>query len=108
MNTNNSGIHWLVFSTLRTKPDVVYKYDSASHPGNLNSDVENAITELANTTVLSLRFMEYQQQKNSRDCGLYAVANATELAFNGEPFTLRYAIGDIMRFHPIEHLENQK
>ena len=79
MNTTNSGIHWLVFSTLRTKPGVVYKYDSASDPGNLSSDVVNAITELvhANNTVLSLKFMECQQQKN---CGLYAVANATELA----------------------------
>ena len=52
--------------------------------------------------MLTLEFMGCDQQNNTRDCGLFAIANATELAFKGEPGTVRYANGDILRFHLIE------
>ena len=29
------------------------------------------------------------QQNNNRDCGLFSIANATELAFKGDPCTVR-------------------
>ena len=100
MNTdpNGSGVHWFTFSTLRANSGVVNIYDSASQPGNLRSAVEDAIAKLVHTSteMLTLHFMECQQQENTRDCGLFAIANATELAFNGNPSTVRYASGDIM------------
>ena len=96
-----------LLSTLRANLGVVNIYDSASQLGNLRSAVENAIAKLVHTSteMLTLHFMECQQQENTRDCGLFAIANATELVFKGNPSTVRYASGDVMRFHLIECLE---
>ena len=102
MNTdpNGSGVHWFVFPTLETGPGIVNIYDSLPNPGNPSSAVENGIAKLVHTeaALLTLKFMGCDQQNNARHCGLFAIANATELAFKGEPGTVRYANGDILRF----------
>ena len=65
--------HWLEFSTLRVDAGPVNIYDSDSNPGNLHSNVESAIAKLdhANTSWLTLKFMECQQQSNNIECGLF-------------------------------------
>ena len=80
MNTdlNGSGVHWFVFSTLETGPGIVNIYDSSPNPGNHSSAVKNAIAKLVHTeaAMLTLKFMGCDQQ-NTRDCGLFVIANAT-------------------------------
>ena len=111
MNTdpNGSGVHWFVFSTLGAKSGNVNIYDSSPNPGNPTSAVEKAIAKIVHTdeAMLTLKFMGCDQQTNNRDCGLFSKANATELVFKGDPGTVRYANGEILRFHLIECLENR-
>ena len=57
------------------------------------------------TEMLTLHFMECQRQENTRDCGLFAIANAMELAFNRNPSTVGYASGDIMQFRLVAWFE---
>ena len=70
MNTdpNGSGVHWFTFSTLRANSGVVNIYDSAPQPGNRRSAVEDAIAKLVHTSteMLTLHFMECQQQENRK------------------------------------------
>ena len=81
MNTdhNGSGVHWFVFSTLGTGPGIVNIYDSSPNSGNPSSAVENAIAKLVHTeaAMLTLKVMGCDQQNNTRDCGIFAIANAT-------------------------------
>ena len=111
MNTdpNGSWVHWFAFPTLGTGPDIVNIYDSSPNPGNPSSAVENAIAKLFHTeaAMLTLKFISCDQQNNTRDCGLFVVANVTELVFKGESGTVRYANGDILRFYLTECLENR-
>ena len=102
MNTTGSGVHWSTFSTLRANSGVVnILYDSASQPGNLRFAVENATAKHTSTKVLTFHFRECQQEENTKDCELFAISNTTELAFNGNPSTVRYEKGEIMWFHLI-------
>ena len=111
MNTdpNGSGVHWFVFSTLGAKSGNVNIYDSSPNPGNPTSAVEKAIAKIVHNdeAMLTLKFMGCDQQTNNRDCGLFSIANATELAFKEDPGTVRYANGEVLRFHLIECLENR-
>ena len=97
------------FSTLGTGPGSVNIQDSSPNPGNPSSAVENTIAKLVHTeaAMLTIKLIGCDQQNNTRDCGLFAIAKATELTFKGEPDTVRYANGDILRFHLIECLENR-
>ena len=93
MNTDpdGSGVHWFVFSTLGAKSGNVTIYDSSPNPGNPTSAVEITIAKLVYTdgAMLTLKFMGCDQQTNNRDCGLFSIANVTELAFKGDPGTIK-------------------
>ena len=57
--------------------------ENASNPGNFSCEVEDIIAELVNSSVsmLTLQFMEGHHQKNTNDCGVFAIANAAGLSF---------------------------
>ena len=67
------------------------------------------IAKLVHTDEAMLTFecIGCDQQTINRDCGLISIAKATELAFKGDPGTVRYANGEILRFHLIECLKNR-
>ena len=77
-------------------PGTVNIYASSPTPGSPSSAVENAIAKLVHidAAMLTLKFMGCGQQNNARDRGLFSIENATELAFKGDPGTVRYASGD--------------
>ena len=48
-----------------------------------------------------------QTQPNGCNCGVFAIANATELAFGKDPLLCRYD-AEVMRIHFLQCLENRK
>ena len=55
---------------------------------------------------LKIQFSNVAMQTNSNDCGLYAIANATALAYGKDPTTQIY-IPKLMRQHLFTCLENK-
>ena len=55
---------------------------------------------------LQVQLADIQMQRNSHDCGLFAIANATALAFGINPINQTYDARG-MRTHLIQCLENK-
>lgn len=77
--------HWVCLSTLSTPPNSVDVYDS------LNTRVSPHISKQASLILQStensvtLRSMRTPRQKGASDCGLFAIAIATDLCFGVQP-----------------------
>ena len=77
---------------------------------DLPLDEQIVISELVGTdsNLLKVKFADIQMQRNSYDCGLYAIANATALAIGRYPAQKSYnAQSTTMRRHLIGCLENK-
>lgn len=87
--------HWIVAGT-KEKGKVVHVYDS------LYSSIDQATAKLIQTnfhcSMLSIRLMPCQKQVGAVDCGLFAIAFATSIAFGDDPSTRRYS-QETMRGH---------
>ena len=57
--------------------------------------------------ILKAKFSNVYMQTNGNDCGLYAIANATALAFGRDPSKEQY-IPNKLREHLIQCLENKE
>ena len=81
---HNGRGHWLTISTIRTSRPDIHVYDSM-YP-SAGTFVKAQIAALLHTEspAIRLQFMNVQMQAGGYDCGLFAVAFATALAF-GEP-----------------------
>ena len=79
--------HWIVVFT-KHKGKLVYVYDSAY------SSVDQATAKTIQTnfhcSMLSIRLVKSQKQVSAEDCGLFAIAFATSLAFGEDPSTREY------------------
>ena len=77
--------HWVCVSNVGHGNDDVSMYDSAFT--NLCLDTKRQVCSLLKPTCDRLHFniMNVQRQTNSSDCGLFAIANATELALGKDP-----------------------
>ena len=82
-------------------------YDSAY--SYLPHEEEVLVASLVATQANKLKviFPNVALQTNGYDCGLYAIANATALAFGRNPSTQTY-IPKLMRFHLYKCLENKQ
>ena len=98
--------HWLTVSNINCLQDEVCVYDSPFD--DLPHVEELVVTSLvqANSNKLKVNFPKVAMQVNGNDCGLYAIANATALAFGRDPSTQVY-IPRLMREHLIKCLENR-
>ena len=54
-----------------------------------------------------INMINVQRQINGCDCGVFAIANATELAFGKDPLLCQYDM-EVMRMHFLKYLENTK
>ena len=97
------GSHWITISNLKaadlTKDVVVY--DSAFV--NIPHEESLVIASLVNiqSNIMNVHFANIQMQKNSHDCGLFAIANATALANCFIIFSIQCLIQMIFsRSHP--------
>ena len=87
---NNGRGHWLVVSTvdsLNNSPSFceVKVYDSMH--SSVNDHIKAQVASIMSTecSTIHLSFMDVQMQSRGYDCGLFAVAFVTALAFNKQP-----------------------
>ena len=77
--------HWITVSNLQCPGNTIYIYDS------MFSTVDNRTKEKICSiwrpaaSYVHYRMVNIQLQTNSYDCGLFAIAVATELAYNRDP-----------------------
>ena len=80
--------HWIVISTIGCDKEEVSVYDSP-YP-SINNSTQTIIGRLLFTksTDFKINMMNVAKQKGSTDCGLYAIAILTYLAFDNDPTTV--------------------
>ena len=100
--------HWVtVSSSLESATSVVYLYDSLQKE-RLNKNLVKQITRLRKCKDAELRIISkvVQQQRNGYDCGIFAIAFATDVAYNHKPEQRTYN-QSVMRKHLLAQLENE-
>ena len=82
---NDGGLHWLTISNINCMENTIKGHDSAY--SDLPHEEELTIASLVAVTADKPQFIfpNVALQTNGYDCGLYAVANATALAYGGDP-----------------------
>ena len=101
----NTGSHWVCLSTISTTPGTVKIFDSLYHKPS-SVAVEHACRMLMypGDTVTFMN-EKVQRQVDSNDCGLFALAFATDFCHGLDPAMQRYDQGS-MRQHYVDCLEN--
>jgi len=80
--------HWIVTTTIGSKENVLM-FDSIF--GNVDEQTKKVIFNLfQSSSAKKLRVVNSQKQKGSKDCGLFAIAFATALAYGQNPSKLKY------------------
>ena len=102
----DGGSHWLTVSNINCMENTIKIYDSAYC--DLPHEEELTVASLVAVTSdrLQVIFPNVALQTNGYDCGLYAVANATALAYGRDPTTHVY-IPRMMRSHLYKCFENK-
>lgn len=109
LHANNS--HWIVVSNIgvncKVAIDSVHVYDSLCYPLDLKTRIE--ICSFVKTDAEKIHFdlMNCCCQPNLNDCGVYAIACATELALGKDPLLCSWAEQN-MRSHLKMCLEMKK
>ena len=80
-----NGNHWLVVSTVNCTPETVNIYDSAYTLVRCNTKLQISTFHRPSTPNLYFQSLDIQRQTNSKDCGVYAIANATALVLGKDP-----------------------
>ena len=104
-SSNDGGSHWLTISNISCMTNTIKVNDSAC--SDLPHEEELTIVSLVAVTADTQQviFPNVVLQTNRCVCGLYAVANATALAYIKDPKTQVY-IPRLMRSHLYKCLEN--
>ena len=100
--------HWVtVSSPTESATSVVYLYDSLQKE-SLNKNLVKQIARLRKSEDAELRIISkaVQQQGNGYDCGIFAIAFATDIAYNHKPEQRTYN-QSVMRKHLLAQLENK-
>ena len=110
---HTDGCHWVVVSNMNTHDgsyhtDTVCVYDSG-RSCTVSLATKRAICSFVQPKSDSLHFhlMNVQGQPNAYDCGVFAIAYATELVHSCDPVASRWDIGT-MRPHLLSCLEAGK
>ena len=102
--------HWITISNIDVREDkccsnVVSVYDSNSH-ARLSLSTKKQICSIVKPTCKVMKFdvMNTMSQPNAWDCGVFALACATDLAHGRDPVLSEWKLED-MRRHLVECLE---
>ena len=106
----NGSAHWIcVFNSDRNRSEnnTCYILDSLSR-GKITKNVEKKICALllCKEPVIKVVINSVQQQANGVDCGVFAIAYATSLAFGENPTLCSYNM-PLMRQHLVNCLEKE-
>ena len=99
--------HWIVVSNVGCKKAVVNIYDSAYNFLSLNTKKQICSLWQPSSDQVEFQLVNVQRQPNSSDCGLFAIANATELAHGRDPLLCMWDACQ-MREHLFNCLEIRK
>ena len=105
-STQDGGSHWITVSNIKCMQDEVTVYDSSY------SDLSDAQAEIVASLIrpvgnlIKVKMSNVYLQINGYDCGLYAIDNATSLAYGRDPSTQSY-VPRMMRQHLIGCFENR-
>lgn len=83
--------HWVCVSSIGCLPGHVNLYDSLYHDA-ISQEVEDQTNDLLGGRLASLQFVSVPQQTNGSDCGVFAIAIATCLAFGTNPSHVTFDI----------------
>ena len=97
-STNDGGLHWLTVSNINCMANTIKVYDSAYSDLRHEEELTTVSLVAVTTDKLQVIFPNVALQTNGYNCGLYAVANATALAYGTDPKTQVY-IPRLMRSH---------
>lgn len=91
---NFQSNHWLTVSNIDCSPNTIKVFDSLSTSGLQNNDKFNCqLASLLNCSseAITVIIADIKQQEGGSDCGLFAIACATSLAFGIPPETQNFA-----------------
>ena len=88
--------HWLCSSSIGCSPGVVHLFDSFYNDVIL-TEVEEQTQDLLGSKQVDLVYVPVQQQTNGSDCGVFATAFATCLAFGENPAHMTF---DVPKMRP--------
>ena len=88
--------HWLCISSIGCSPVVVRLFDSFYNDVIL-TEVEEQTQDLLGGKQVDLVYFPVQQQTNGSDCGVFAIAFATCLAFDENPAHMTF---DVPKMRP--------
>ena len=95
---HNGRGHWLTISMIGTSHPDIHVYDSMYPSAGTFVKAQTAALLHTESPTIHLQFMNVQMQAGGHDCGLFAVAFATALAF-GEPPGQYHFVQEKMRRH---------
>ena len=98
--------HWIVATTVGCEANVVKVYDSAFH--SIDYATEKVIVNLFQytDTLPTIKLGRLQKQKGSNDCGVFAIACATAIAFGAQP-EKQNLTQNMMRAHLVNCLSSE-
>ena len=100
-----SGVnHWLVITTMGCPPGVVKIYDSMVHKLPFQTKEQICALLMTKEPQIEVLHIDVQQQRNTNDCGLFALAFATALCSGQEPRHVSFEAG-AMREHLLKCLD---
>uniref|UniRef100_A0A1B8Y9C9 Uncharacterized protein n=1 Tax=Xenopus tropicalis TaxID=8364 RepID=A0A1B8Y9C9_XENTR len=95
--------HWLTSCFRHDHVEIADSLNTANLPETVAKQIIECYGKLFHKPTITIKRLNVHQQRNGRDCGVYAIANAFEFLSNGDP-TCRYN-QKRMRQHLIECLE---
>ena len=103
---HDRGDHWIVASNVGCKRKEVNIYDSVY--SSVNKETEKVVFNIfTGGSKMTINMRPFQKQSGGADCGLFALAAVTALAFNIDPSILKLN-QEVMRQHLVTCLHNQK
>jgi len=96
--------HWL---TLQVEFDEGIRVFDSNY-SHISYDVKKQIASIVKSSheKINIKLEKTQQQMNGTDCGIYAIAFATDLCHGNDPASLEYANGKQLRNHLVHCFEN--
>ena len=98
--------HWITASRIGCSPADILVYDSGS--AKVTSDIQVILTKVVRTTkaTLSVKVANTIKQSGHNDCGLFAAAYCTSIAYSQDPAAMVYEQGAMWK-HLLECLTNK-
>ena len=104
---HDRNLHWLCVSNVGCRKSEINYYDSL-YGGNIQPHVQKQIAAMQvhkESDQIKVNVKPVQQQNNTVDCGVFAIAFITHLSFGKEPSSLSLKQSS-MRSHLTSCLEN--